>query len=190
MSGTVAISQSVTLGAGCYWGTEKYVKKDFQNKFPNSVKSASVGFMSPDPNTALTSPTYNQVCSGETGFVEVLQVELNDAETNFEELIKFFFQFHDPTTEDRQVNDAGTQYASVIFVFDDEQERIVTNIISQLQSDLDKSKKNPYEFDKIATKVWKATEFHPAHEAHQEYLMKNPTGYCNHRFRFKDWPLN
>jgi peptide-methionine (S)-S-oxide reductase len=190
MSTAVTMSQVITLGAGCYWGTEKYVKKDFQKKFPDSIKSASVGFMSPNPSTSLTGPTYRQVCSGRTGFVEVLQVELNNTEKDFKELIKFFFMFHDPTTENRQGNDVGTQYASVIFVSDDEQEQIVTNVISQLQLHLDASKKNLYQNNQITTKVFKATEFYPAHEEHQEYLMKNPSGYCNHRFRFKDWPIN
>jgi hypothetical protein len=77
----------------CYWGTEKYVVKDFQKRFPDSIKSAAVGFMSPDPN-AMKDPSYRQVCSGSTGHVEVLQVELNDPDKHFEELIKFFFMFH------------------------------------------------------------------------------------------------
>jgi len=197
-----SISNIVTIGAGCYWGTEKFVKKDFQDKFPKSIKSAKVGFMSPknDDEHRITDPTYRQVCSGKTDFVEVLHVELNyndddddytkDPNTLFENLIKFFFQFHDPTTMNRQGNDRGTQYASVIFVHDDEQERIVKDVMGQLQSALHKREiKNPYFGDHIVTNVWKATKFYPAHEEHQEYLMKNPTGYCNHYFRFKEWPL-
>ena len=71
------LSSHVTLGAGCYWGTEKYVRKDFQKKFPNSVKSATVGFMSANAS-AQKNPSYAAVCSGATGHVEVLEVELND----------------------------------------------------------------------------------------------------------------
>ena len=199
MSSLSSVSNFITIGAGCYWGTEKYIKKDFQAMFPNSIKSAKVGFMSPNRGDAnlITEPTYRQVCSGTTDFVEVLHVELNsddgkiDSVTLFENLIKFFFQFHDPTTIDRQGNDIGTQYASVIYVQDDEQERIVKKIIEDLQSALDERKvRNPYHGEKIVTKVWKATQFYPAHEEHQEYLMKNPNGYCNHYYRFKDWPLN
>lgn len=99
----VAISHTLALGAGCYWGTEKYVVKDFQKKFPNSIKKAKVGFMSVDPENAIKNPNYRQVCSGTTGYVEVLYVELNDPASTFEPLVRFFFQFHDPTTKDRQV---------------------------------------------------------------------------------------
>ena len=106
---------------GCYWGTEKYIVKDFQKKYPGSIKKAKVGFMSTDPNNPISSPSYRQVCSGTTGYVEVLFVELNDPETTFEPLIKFFFQFHDPTTKDQQGNDVGTQYSSVIFCDDNAQ---------------------------------------------------------------------
>merc|ERR1712038_641941 len=101
------------------------------------------------------------------------------------------FQFHDPTTMDRQGNDIGTQYASVIFVHDDKQERIVRKIIHKLQSALDNREvQNPYYYKRIITKVWRATQFYPAHEDHQEYLIKNPNGYCNHYYRFKEWPLD
>jgi Peptide methionine sulfoxide reductase len=77
----------------CYWGTEKYIVIDFQKRFPNSIHKASVGFMSPNPN-AVKNPSYRQVCSGTTSHVEVLHIELNDPDTHFEELIKFFFMFH------------------------------------------------------------------------------------------------
>ena len=96
--------QSLIL-KGCYWGTEKYVKKDFQKKYPGSIKSARVGFMSTTPNNNIKDPTYRQVCTGQTGYVEVLLVELESPETTLEPLIKFFFQFHDPTTKNRQGND-------------------------------------------------------------------------------------
>merc|ERR1712151_132752 len=126
------MSTNLALGAGCYWGTEKYVKKNFQEMFPNSILSAKVGFMSPDPN-AMKNPSYRQVCSGSTGHVEVLDIELNDPEKHFEELIKFFFMFHDPTTKDRQGNDVGTQYGSVIFCSDDAQKEIAKNVKDDLQ---------------------------------------------------------
>ncbi|KAL3934429.1 MAG: hypothetical protein SGARI_003385, partial [Bacillariaceae sp.] len=120
------IASTLALGAGCYWGTEKYIVKDFQKKHPGCIETAKVGFMSPDPN-AMKDPSYRQVCSGSTGHVEVLNIELSkEASTAelFEDLIKFFFQFHDPTTLNRQGNDAGTQYASVIFCSSPEQKAI------------------------------------------------------------------
>ena len=90
--------------SGCYWGTEKFIVKDFQKIHPGSIAKASVGFMSPDPK-AMENPSYRQVCTGETGHVEVLYVELASEDPEiYEALLKFFFQFHDPTTLNRQVS--------------------------------------------------------------------------------------
>jgi peptide-methionine (S)-S-oxide reductase len=167
-------------------GTEKYVKVDFQKKFPNSIKKAEVGFMSPDKD-AMLDPTYRQVCSGTSGHVEVLYVELNDPAANFEDLIKFFFQFHDPTTKNRQGNDAGPQYASIIFCDDAEQKKIATKVKTELQ-DLVNAGKVKYSQKEIHTPIDGMNPFYPAEEGHQAYLEKNPSGYCNHHMRFKDWP--
>ncbi|GMH65059.1 hypothetical protein TL16_g04109 [Triparma laevis f. inornata] len=117
------ITSRVTLGAGCYWGTDKFIVKDFQKRFPGSVKNASVGFMSPDPD-AMKDPSYRAVCSGSTGHVEVLDLELTDPQAQYEELIRFFYMFHDPTTKNRQGNDTGSQYSSYIFTYDSEQSKI------------------------------------------------------------------
>lgn len=165
------------------------MKKDFQLRFPNSIKSAKVGFMNPDPN-GMASPSYQQVCSGSTGHVEVLDVELNEPEKHFEELVKFFFQFHDPTTKNRQGNDVGTQYASLIFTGDSEQAKICKKVIGELQTAVSSGKVTAYHGDKVETIVTPYTTFYEAHEEHQEYLMKNPNGYCNHYIRIKEWPLN
>uniref|UniRef100_A0A7S1D181 peptide-methionine (S)-S-oxide reductase n=1 Tax=Cyclophora tenuis TaxID=216820 RepID=A0A7S1D181_CYCTE len=180
------LSNTLALGAGCYWGTEKYIVKDFQERFPNSIKDAKVGFMSPDAN-AMKNPSYRQVCSGATGHVEVLNVELNDADAHFEELVKFFFMFHDPTTKDRQGNDTGTQYGSWIFCGDEEQQSISEKVKAELQNAVD-SGKVVYSEKKVVTQIGPANEFYPAHKEHQEYLFKNPLGYCNHRYRFREWP--
>ncbi len=159
-----------------YWGTEKFIKRDFQKRFPGTIKAGSVGFMSPHTNHP-KNPSYRQVCSGSTGHVEVLNVELSKpSEELFEELVRFFFLFHDPTTMDRQGNDSGTQYASAIFVSDDEQKKIVNKVINELQKSLDDGKAN-YSGTSVITAVHDYTEFYPAHEEHQEYLMKNPSGY-------------
>jgi peptide-methionine (S)-S-oxide reductase len=182
------IASTLALGAGCYWGTEKYIVKDFQAKFPGCIADAKVGFMSPDPN-AMKNPSYRQVCSGSTGHVEVLNVELKDATPElFEELIKFFFMFHDPTTKDRQGNDAGSQYASVIFCSDDEQKKIANKVMAELQQAVDQKKVTAYNEKNLHTGVVGYTDFYVAEAEHQEYLFKNPNGYCNHRFRFKEWP--
>lgn len=182
------ISKTLALGAGCYWGTEKYVVKDFQQKFPGSIKEAKVGFMSPDPN-AMKNPSYRQVCSGSTGHVEVLNVELAEASPEvFEELIKFFFSFHDPTTMNRQGNDVGTQYASAIFCSDETQTNIANKVKTELQAALSAGKVTTFQTDTITTAIVDYTDFYVAEDEHQEYLMKNPLGYCNHRYRFRDWP--
>lgn len=182
------IASTLALGAGCYWGTEKYIVKDFQETFPGAIKDAKVGFMSPDKD-AMKNPSYRQVCSGSTGHVEVLMVELNTATPElFESLIQFFFTFHDPTTLNRQGNDTGSQYASIIFCSDSKQKEIANKVKEELQAAMDSGKVTAYQSSRITTGIVDYNEFYPAHEEHQEYLFKNPTGYCNHRYRFRDWP--
>lgn len=162
--------------------------KDFQKKFPGSIKKAKVGFMSTDPNNPISNPNYRQVCSGTTGYVEVLYIELNDPERTFEPLIKFFFQFHDPTTKDQQGNDVGTQYSSVIFCDDDAQTTIANNVKNELQKLIDDGKIKAYINKQVSTIIVRTAPFVEAHEEHQEYLDKNPYGYCNHSIRFNEWP--
>jgi peptide-methionine (S)-S-oxide reductase len=143
--------------------------------------------MSTVPNNRITNPNYRQVCSGSTGYVEVLYVELNEPASTYEPLIRFFFQFHDPTTENRQGNDIGTQYASVIFCDDEEQKKIAVKVRDELQNLVDAGKVK-YAQKTVHTGIFDMTPFVPAHEEHQRYLEKNPFGYCNHRYRFKSWP--
>jgi len=183
-----AIASTVALGAGCYWGTEKYVTKDFQKRFPNSMKSATVGFMSPHDVPPVAQPTYQQVCAGTSGHVEVLLVELNHPAAHFEELVRFFFSFHDPTTKNRQGNDIGLQYSSWIFCADAEQAQIVHRVRDELQELITSRKITAYAQRHVTTTVTPLQEFVPAHEEHQRYLEKHPRGYCNHRIRFAKWP--
>jgi methionine-S-sulfoxide reductase len=116
--------------------------------------------------TFVTNNHFLLVCNGDTGHVEVLHVELSNP-SYFEDLIKFFFLFHDPTTKDRQGNDRGTQYASAIFVSDDEQRRIAHKVIQDLQSAIDSGKISPYTGKKIVTDVHQATRFYAAEDYHQ-----------------------
>ena len=95
----------------------------------------------------------------------------------------------DPTTKDCQGNDAGTQYGSWIFCSDDEQTKIATKVKEELQA-LITAGKIKYDGKTVFTGIGPMNEYFPAHEEHQEYLMKNPLGCCNHRFRFKEWPTN
>jgi peptide-methionine (S)-S-oxide reductase len=142
------------------------------------------------PADAKANPSYKEVCSGATGHVEVYDFEFSGGEEIFEELVKFFFQFHDPTTFNKQGNDSGTQYASVIYCYDVKQMNIASRVKDELQQLLDEGKisEKVYSGKRITTSIRRATQFYPAHEEHQEYLMKNPNGYCNHRIRIKEWP--
>lgn len=182
------ISSTLALGAGCYWGTEKFIVKNFQKKFPNGIKDAKVGFMSPNPN-AMKNPSYRQVCSGTSGHVEVLNIVLNEPTPElFEELIKFFFSFHDPTTRNRQGNDWGSQYASVILCTDQQQLDIGKKVAAELQELVNTRKIKAYAKKEVTTGVLEYTQFYKAQKEHQQYLAKHPLGYCNHRIRFKKWP--
>jgi len=182
-----SMSLKVTLGAGCYWGTENYVSNKWGKD--GRVVSSAVGFMGGEkPN-----PTYENVCTGKTGHVEVLDVEIADIAgvgkaALYEDLIRYYFQFHDPTTLNQQGNDQGTQYASVIFVYDEEQRRIATKVKDELSEHLEAGRITGYIGNSISTIIAPASEFYRAPTNHQDYLTANPGGYCNHRIRFKKWP--
>lgn len=183
------LSPHLALGAGCYWGTEKYVRDNFQRKFPKSIKSCAVGFMPSNDSPPVENPSYEQVCTGKSGHVEVLIVQLNKPERHYEELIRFFFQFHDPTTKNRQGNDVGFQYASFIFCGDEQQYQIATKVRNELQNLLSAGAiRGAYAKKQITTLIGPLKPFTAAHEEHQRFLEKQPNGYCNHRIRFKEWP--
>jgi len=180
----VQMNSRISLGAGCYWGTEKFIIKDFQKLVPASIKGGKVGFMNPNPN-APPNPSYRDVCSGRTGYVEVYDVEYDGKPATLESLLRFFFSFHDPTTLDRQGNDRGTQYSSAIFAYSPEQKAIAEKVKGEIQALVDQGKVRNYEGKKITTAVLDATKFYAAQEDHQEYLAKNEWGYCNHSLRWK-----
>lgn len=185
---SMSLHNRVSLGAGCYWGTEKFIKKDFsKDVVPGSITWGKVGFMNPDAN-AKPDPSYREVCSGRTGYVEVYDCKLSDKaanEADFEKLIKHFFSFHDPTTLNAQGNDRGTQYASVIFCYDDKQMEIAKKVKEEIQQLIDTKSITNYQGSKVTTEIVPATTFYEAQQDHQEYLEVNPWGYCNHAYRFK-----
>ena len=96
--------------------------------------------------------------------------------------------FHDPTTSNQQGNDRGTQYASAIFCYDKTQMEIAQRVKNELQELVKQGKVTGYRNKEITTTIAPATTFYPAEEEHQEYLGRNPGGYCNHFYRFKEWP--
>lgn len=187
-----------TFGAGCYWGTEKFLKVDFNKRFPGVVANGQVGFMGPPDATK--NPSYLDVCTGFTKQVEVYDFIFNGDESTYEKLLQFFFSFHDPTTLNRQGGDTGTQYASLVYVHDEVQRAIAERVKAELQWFLDSSasisttdvhgstKRSMYEGVVVTTAILPATTFYPAEEDHQEYLAKNPGGYCNHFMRYNSWP--
>lgn len=144
--------------------------------------------MSPMDQPRVKNPTYRQVCTGQSGHVEVLYVELNNPELHFEEMLRFFFTFHDPTLKNRQGNDRGFQYSSWIFCGDEEQRRIAEKVRQELQGAIDQRQVvRTFGSNKVATQLCDLKEFTIAGEEHQNYLAKHPNGYCNHRIRMKTW---
>ena len=153
-----------TFGAGCYWGTEKYIVTVLGDKYPGSILGNAVGFMSPYKD-AVEAPAYKNVCSGTTTHVEVLHIRFNNSVISYQELVKFFFTFHDPTTLNKQGNDKGTQYASVIFYHSPQQQQIAQKVMKRVQIHLD-HKEIKFANRKVITQILPKTIFYPAHLDH------------------------
>jgi len=145
--------------------------------------------MSPHAHPKIKNPTYRQVCTGTSGHVEVLYVELNNPQLHFEELCRFFFSFHDPTLKDRQGNDRGFQYSSWIFCADDAQFEIAKKVKGELQAAIDQKIVTAFSGKRVETQITDLRKFTAAQADHQQYLAQNPNGYCNHRIRLKKWPV-
>ena len=159
-------TQLALFGAGCFWGVEK----TFWNV--PGVVSTSVGYAGGyTPN-----PTYEEVCSGKTGHAEVVRVVYDPERVSYEELLKHFWEEHDPTQGMRQGNDTGTQYRSAIYTYSPEQKAIAEASRAAYQQELSKAG-----YGEITTDIIDAPEFYFAEDYHQQYLAKNPAGYCpNH----------
>jgi peptide-methionine (S)-S-oxide reductase len=156
--------EQVMFGMGCFWGVERI----FWNH--DGVWVTAVGYTGGyTPN-----PTYQEVCTGMTGHNEVVLVVYDPAKVSYESLLKTFWESHDPTQGMRQGNDTGTQYRSGIYTFSDEQEGLAEDYGKLYQSALEAAGKK----GKITTEIVKAHEFFYAEEYHQQYLAKNPGGYC------------
>ena len=155
--------QKVIFGMGCFWGAErKFWELD-------GVYTTAVGYAGgPTPN-----PTYQEVCSGMTGHNEVVLVVYDPRRVSFEQLLKAFWENHDPTQGMRQGNDVGTQYRSGIYVFTPEQRRAAEESKSAYEKALAGKRMGP-----ITTEILDAPEFYYAEDYHQQYLAKNPAGYC------------
>jgi peptide-methionine (S)-S-oxide reductase len=151
------------FGMGCFWGAEK---KFWQ--LPG-VHSTMVGYAA-----GLTpNPTYREVCSGETGHNEVVRVAFDPKRVRYEDLLRVFWESHDPTQGMRQGNDVGTQYRSGIYTYDDAQKQAAEASLAAYQKVLAAAG-----FEPITTEILSAPAFYYAEEYHQQYLAKNPDGYC------------
>ena len=153
----------VNFGMGCFWGVERM----FWNH--SGVWVTSVGYSA----GSTPNPTYEEVCSGRTGHNEVVQVVYDPKVINFEDLLKVFWEGHDPTQGMRQGNDIGTQYRSGIYVTSAAQKALAQQSLATFQEQLTTSG-----FGKITTEIKDAPEYYFAEDYHQQYLAKNPNGYC------------
>ena len=155
--------QVAIVGMGCFWGAEK---KFWQQP---GVYTTAVGYAAGDtPN-----PTYRQVCAGTTNHAEVVLVVFDPKTTSYENMLKVFWENHDPTQGMRQGNDTGTQYRSGIYVVDDEQKKA-----AEASRDVFQKQLSAAGYKKITTEIIPAPEFYYAEDYHQQYLAKNPNGYC------------
>jgi peptide-methionine (S)-S-oxide reductase len=155
--------QLAQFGMGCFWGAER---KFWQSR---GVYSTAVGYAGGfTPN-----PTYEEVCSGLTGHTEIVLVVFDPKETSYEAMLRVFWENHDPTQGMQQGNDVGTQYRSAIYTYDDAERRIALASREAYQAELRRAGHG-----EITTEIAPVREFYYAEEYHQQYLAKNPNGYC------------
>ncbi len=152
-----------TFALGCFWGAERRFWQ------VPGVYSTAVGYAGGyTPN-----PTYKEVCGGATGHAEVVRVIFDPKVVSYDELLKVFWESHDPTQGMRQGGDIGTQYRSAIYTHDEAQQAAATASLAAYQQALEKAEQG-----EITTQVERAREFYYAEDYHQQYLAKNPGGYC------------
>ncbi|HEX2798635.1 MAG TPA: peptide-methionine (S)-S-oxide reductase MsrA [Thermoanaerobaculia bacterium] len=155
--------QRALFGMGCFWGAER----KFWQK--SGVFTTAVGYAA----GVTPNPTYREVCTGRTGHSEVVLVVFDPAVVSYEELLKLFWESHDPTQGMQQGNDTGTQYRSGIYTFDETQRAAAEASKAAFQRELTAAG-----YGAITTEILPATEFTHAEDYHQQYLAKNPDGYC------------
>ncbi|MGH8429573.1 MAG: peptide-methionine (S)-S-oxide reductase MsrA, partial [Solimonas sp.] len=157
-------AQKAMFGLGCFWGAERKFWE-----LGDGVYVTAVGYAAGQtPN-----PTYEEVCSGYTGHNEVVMVWFDPAKTSYEALLRVFWENHDPTQGMRQGNDVGTQYRSGIYTFSAEQKKAAEASRTVFQHELAKNSMGA-----ITTEILDAPAFYYAEDYHQQYLAKNPNGYC------------
>lgn len=158
-------TEPAVFGLGCFWGAERAFWE-----IPG-VYTTAVGYS----GGYTKNPTYREVCSGRTGHTEVVLVVFEPSKVSYEELLRTFWEQHDPTQGMRQGADAGTQYRSAIYYFSDTQRQAAERSRDRYQQRLDAAGYGP-----ITTEIREAPAFYYAEDYHQQYLEKNPGGYCGH----------
>jgi len=156
--------EQALFGMGCFWGAERLFWQT------GGVYVTSVGY----GGGQLEDPSYDQVCSGATGHAELVQVVFSPDVIPYTELLKVFFENHDPTQGDRQGNDLGSQYRSMVYIYSEAQKEAANEAKERYNDAYAKAGKNP-----ITTDIEAAPTYFPAEDYHQQYLAKNPAGYCN-----------
>ncbi|MGS2642667.1 peptide-methionine (S)-S-oxide reductase MsrA [Streptosporangium sp. LJ11] len=156
-------SEIADFGLGCFWGAERIFWQT------PGVITTSVGYA----GGYTQNPTYEEVCTGQTGHTELVRVVFDPAKVSYEELLRVFWEAHNPTQGMRQGNDVGTQYRSAIYFHSPEQEKSALTSRDAYQKVLTESG-----YDPITTEIAPAGEYYFAEEYHQQYLYKNPGGYC------------
>jgi peptide-methionine (S)-S-oxide reductase len=151
------------FGLGCFWGAER---KFWQTE---GVYTTAVGYAAGHKS----NPTYQEVCSGQTGHNEVVLVVYRPTRLTYDDLLEVFWESHDPTQGMRQGNDRGTQYRSGIYYFDDAQHQLATRSLQRYEGALREAGYGP-----VTTEILMAPPFYYAEDYHQQYLAKNPGGYC------------
>ncbi|CAM9919916.1 unnamed protein product [Ascophyllum nodosum] len=153
--------ETVTLAAGCFWCVEAVYQRVI------GVSTVESGYM----GGVVDNPSYGQVCTGQTGHAEAIQLEFDPSKVSATELLEIFFKMHDPTTKNRQGADVGTQYRSAIFYHTQDQKRAAEEVIAAVQ---------PKFPTKIVTEVNAASKWYPADKSHQDFYRRNKAsnGYC------------
>lgn len=169
----ISASESTAIfAAGCFWGTEAYFRK------LSGVLAVTVGYC----GGTSENPTYEAVCTGLTGHAEAVKIIFDPQKISYRDLMLHFFRMHDPTTLNRQGNDVGSQYRSAIFYMSEAQKLEANELINELNVSQKYGKT-------IVTKISPALAFYPAEAYHQEYLRKNPGGYCHVNLKLAEKPL-
>ncbi len=167
--------EKIIFGLGCFWGAERVFWQI------DEVYTTAVGYS----GGYTKNPTYEEVCSGQTGHAEVVLVVFDPKLIKLENLLKVFWESHDPTQGNRQGNDKGTQYRSSIYFYDDNQSDIINKSKEIFQNEI-----NKFNYGRITTEVKKINDFYYAENYHQQYLIKVPNGYCGLSGCNVNYPIN